>query len=323
MKNSRGVSLIALIITIIVIIILAAIVMNASPDTVGNAQYARFAQEFGEYSDQVMLDSANVKSQTGIRGQIINGAQQYYMTANGMSNIEPGSGDAQGADVGLNKVQGVAGYTMPVGYVVTNYNSADKTHQYVLQTILNIGNGADTTTNKHGVSITSGDDQVAYVINDGVITNYVRYGNNLDNGSASHEFYGDSNGEEYHFITSMGDVFTLPGYPVQQSDGSIEYHIDSKNGHYYVVAGNSGKEPSEADNVTNINGDQITNKQPILAHYLWETKGINARTGARLGSEGFGKGTENSNKDMADQAWKVYKPGTDTAKQSTLRTKNA
>jgi len=124
MKNSKGVSLIALIITIIVIIILAAIVMNASTDTVGNAQYARFAQEFGEFSDQVMLDAANVKSATGIKGQIINAAQQFYMTANGLTSVGV-SGDKYG----------IAGYTMPVGYVMTNKNTTDnaKMDKYIIQ----------------------------------------------------------------------------------------------------------------------------------------------------------------------------------------------
>ena len=277
MKNSKGVSLIALIITIIVIIILAAIVMNASTSTVGNAQYARFAQEFGEFTDQVALDAANVKSNTGIRGQIINDAQMFYMTANGFTNVGT-SGDEYK----------IAGYTIPEGYVLTNYNGADNTHQYILQHILNIG---ITSGDNHGASIISGDRYVAYVIDDGVINNYSQYGHNLANGSAAHEFYGDSNGNEYHFVTSRGDVFTLPGYPVQQSDGTIEYHIDSKNGHYYVVTGNSGLDPKAGaggESVKNVNGDVITNKQPILATYLKESKGIVATTGDRVGNASSG-----------------------------------
>ena len=279
MKNSRGVSLIALIITIIVIIILAAIVMNASTSTVGNAQYARFAQEFGEFTDQVALDAANVKSQTGIKGQIINDAQMFFMTANGFANIESASGDSS-----LNEKQGVAGYTMPVGYVLTNMNEEgdEQTYPYVLQKILNIGKPSGDK-GAEGADNSVEDQHVAYVINDGVITNYAQYGKNGADASASHEFYGDSNGKEYHFVTSNGQVFTLPGYPVPQSDGSIEYHIDSKNGHYYVVAGNSGKSVGE----TNVNNDYITNVQPSLAAYLSTNKGINATTGEII------KGTKN------------------------------
>ncbi len=256
MKNSKGVSLIALIITIIVIIILAAIVMNASTSTVGNAQYARFAQEFGEYSDQVALDAANIKQQTGLRGQIINNAQMYYMTANGFTRVE--SGD-----------WGVAKMTMPVGYVLTDKDGG--TYKWVLQKILNIGN-CSGDGEKEGDE----DAEVAYVIRDASISISSQYKDTADlKGSAAREFYGDSNGTEYHFVTSNGQVFTLPGYPVQQTDGSIEYHIDSKNGHYYVVAGNSGVSVGG----TNVNGDVVTHTKPIQASYLDKVHGIDADGG--------------------------------------------
>ena len=264
MKNQKGVSLIALIITIIVIIILAAIVMNASTDTVGNAQFARFSQEFGEFNDQVALDAADVKSNTGIRGQIINNAQNFYMVANGFTNVGK-SGDGQG----------IAGYTLPAGYVLTNTNEA--TYQYVLQNILRIGLGSGdaygTDNTAAGTTCHDPSAQVAYIINDGVITNYEKYGNNNPNGSASHEFYGDSNGAEYHFITSDGQVFTLPGYPVQQSDGTVQYHIDTKSGHYYVVKGNA-TDLKVGD--LNVNGDVVTNTMPILASYLTGTHGLDS-----------------------------------------------
>lgn len=266
MKNQKGVSLIALIITIIVIIILAAIVMNASTDTVGNAQFARFSQEFGEFNDQVALDAADVKSNTGIRGQIINNAQNFYMVANGFTNVGY-SGDGQG----------IAGYTLPGGYELTNNNSSDATYKYILQNILRIGLGSGdkygTTEVDAGKTCHDVDSQVAYIINDGVITNYEKYGNNNANGSASHEFYGDSNGAEYHFITSDGQVFTLPGYPVQQADGTIQYHIDTKSGHYYVVKGNA-TDLEVGDK--NVNGDVITNEMPILASYLTDVHGLDS-----------------------------------------------
>lgn len=217
MKNQKGVSLIALIITIIVIIILAAIVMNSSTDTVGNAQYARFAQEFGEYSDQVALKAADIKADTGIKGQIINNAQNFYMTASGLTTLTS-SGD------------GATGMTLPVGYVMPAS----------IQEILGV----------------SGDSVVAYVINDVNIPNYESYEDGRD-------FYGDSNGKEYHLITSNGQVFTIPGYPVEQSDGTIEYHIDTKDGHYYVVKGNSGI--SAGSPTPNVNGDTVKEDDPILA----------------------------------------------------------
>ena len=260
MKNSKGVSLIALIITIIVIIILAAIVMNASTSTVGNAQYARFAQEFGEYTDQVALDAANVKSNTGIRGQIINDAQMFYMTANGFTNVGTSG-------------WGVAARTMPAGYVLSDKADGGD-YKMILQKILNIGGSGD------GKTVAVEKQEVAYVIRDSSITISASYTDNsvspaVTNGSAAREFYGDSNGTEYHFITSNGQVFTLPGYPVPQTDGTIEYHIDSKNGHYYVVAGNSGKDIG----ATNVNGDVITKTRPIQASYLEKIHGIDSDGG--------------------------------------------
>ena len=283
MKNSKGVSLIALIITIIVIIILAAIVMNASTSTVGNAQYARFAQEFGEYSDQVALDAAEIKSNTGIRGQIINNAQMYFMVANKLTSVGT-SGDGVG----------VAGFTLPVGYVLTNHNNPDQTYKYVLQSILGIGDvsGEGKTCTAYSKTTTANPvvpseaSEVCYIIRDSAITNYTD-GNPKGtgtNGQATHEFYGDSNGPEYHFITSNGQVFTLPGYPVTQSDGTIEYHIDTKNGHYYVAAGNSGIAVGQP----NVNGDTVTNTVPILASYLEDMHGVDATTNHNTQTQGSG-----------------------------------
>ena len=278
MKNSRGVSLIALIITIIVIIILAAIVMNASSDTINNAQYAGFAQEFGEYSDSFKVDAANVKSATGIRGQQISNAQQYYMAANGFTNVGTASGNTPNSDTGI------AGYQMPVGYVLTNSEQGQAA--YVLQHILGIGSGDAWAMASQAAGAPTGRDEsaeVAYVIRDAKTSYAANVKEKAQDGSADREFYGDSNGVEYHFVTSNGNVFTLPGYPVPQSDGSIEYHIDTQNGHFYVVAGNSGKAPAKG--VKNVNGDEITNTKPILASYLTKTHGINAFDGKSINGE--------------------------------------
>jgi len=268
MKNSKGVSLIALIITIIVIIILAAIVMSASQNTIGQAQYAGFAQEFGDYSSMITTDAAKVLESTGLNGQKVNNRQMYYMTANGWTRVGT-SGDGYG----------IAQMTMPVGYVLTNTNSADSSSQYILQYILGIGLSGDDAT-KMGANCKIPDAEVAYVIKDSAIsysaTNTDESANPpVTDGSAAREFYGDSNGVEYHFITSKGDVFTLPGYPVDQSDGTIEYHIDTRAGHLYTVVGNSGI----AVGKTNVNGNTVTNTMPILASYLTGTHGIVATTG--------------------------------------------
>lgn len=252
MRNSKGVSLIALIITIIVIIILAAIVMQSSTSTIGNAQYAQFSQEFGDYSQQVQLDAANIKQQTGIRAQNINDAQMFYMTANGLTNAIT-SGD------------GVKGWTVPMGYVLTNEKDGD--YKHILQKILNVGSPSGDDDGKvRGTA----DQFVAYVIRDNKISNYTTSSDNKANGASGKDFYGDSNGEEYHFVTSNGQVFTLPGYPQTQTDGTIQYHIDTLSGHYYVVKGNSTIPVGQP----NVNGDIVTNTKPILASYLEKVHGV-------------------------------------------------
>jgi len=264
MRNSKGVSLIALIITIIVIIILAAIVMQSSTSTIGNAQYAQFSQEFGDFSQQVQLDAANIKQQTGIRAQNINDAQMFYMTANGLTNA-------------ITSGEGVAGWTVPMGYVLTNNDTNDKTYPYVLQKILNVGSPSGDKND--GSARGTVDQFVAYVIRDNKISNYTTSSDNKANGASGKDFYGDSNGEEYHFVTSNGQVFTLPGYPQTQTDGTIQYHIDTLSGHYYVVKGNSTIEVGHP----NVNGDIVTNTKPILATYLTSVHGVTSNNESKSG----------------------------------------
>ena len=55
MKNSKGISLIALIITIIVIIILAAIVIGGVFNTPNDAKFANFCQQYDELQTQIQL----------------------------------------------------------------------------------------------------------------------------------------------------------------------------------------------------------------------------------------------------------------------------
>ena len=210
MKNSKGVSLIALIITIIVIIILAAIVMQASTDTVGNAQYAKFAQEFGDYAQKVQSQAAEVNSKNSIGGVILNSAQQYYMVASGLTTGKSGDGEYK--------------YLLPVGYRLKVNKSG---HEDEIMKLL----GAKTSG-----------DMVAYVIGDGGIAGYEPSGvPDKAAGYATKKFYGDANGEEYHFVTSKGNVFTLPGFPVQQTNGTVEYHIDTEQSHFYTIAGTSNE----------------------------------------------------------------------------------
>ena len=237
-RNYSRAILLSILWSVILCIPAALIVSQTTVDTVSHVPFAMFSQEFGEYSDQVMLDSAKVKMNLGIKDISINDAQMYYITAHGY-------------DVDKNDI--VTENKIPVGYDLSIYDTQfDKD---VLKNILH-----------------SKDNEVAYIINDSKITNFYSdkkiLDNNLD-GSASREFYGDSNGKEYHFVTSEGKVFTLPGFPCEQSDGSIEYHIDSKNGHYYVVKGKSKINVGG----TNINGDVVSSTTPMDAQKLTKVKG--------------------------------------------------
>ena len=104
----------------------------------------------------------------------------------------------------------------------------------------------------------SGNEVVAYIIDDYNITGYNSAPNNA-NGSAGYEFYGDTNGQEYHFITSNGHVFTLPGFALPLEDGTIQYYISNEKGAYYVAKGNSSKSVNDP----NINGDEVDVTLPI------------------------------------------------------------
>ncbi|MBR3280334.1 MAG: hypothetical protein IKI57_00610 [Clostridia bacterium] len=220
MRNSKGVSLIALIITIIVIIILAAIVLSAGGDTTNKAQLAVFTNNFSQYYDRVTMDALNAKQTLGIRSENVNDAQLYYMVANGLRTA---SGDCE-----------TTNRTMPVGYILPD-------------------------TLKEIYKVSDENEVVAYIIDDKNITGYNAVGNN-ENGSAGYEFYGDTNGQEYHFITSNGHVFTLPGFALTVDDGTIQYYISNEKGCYYVVKGNSTL--GEGDK--NVNGDEVKELLPIL-----------------------------------------------------------
>jgi len=224
MRNSKGVSLIALIITIIVIIILAAIVLSAGGDTTNRAQLAVFTNNFSQYYDRITMDALNAKQTLGIRSENVNDAQLYYMVANGLRTA---SGDSE-----------TTNRTLPVGYVMPK----------------TIGEIYGLKTNEERESV------VAYVIDDTNITGYGQKGNNED-GSAGYEFYGDTNGEEYHFITSTGHVFTVPGFALTVDDGTIQYYISNEKGCYYVAKGNS----NIATGKPNVNGDIVKEEDPILA----------------------------------------------------------
>ncbi len=203
MKNQKGVSLIALIITIIVIIILAAIVMQSSTGTIDDAGLAKFDQEFGDYSSQVTVTAANKRTEavTDANGLILNDAQANYMVAKGKKASELVSGD------------GILGMSIPAGQVMS---------EEILTTLGYINGSYDNDYWKNRV--------VAYRIEkDTSVDGYVK---------DDHDFYGDSAGEEDHYVTSDGKTFTLPGFPQTQDDKSVRYYI-APNAYYTVIGGSS------------------------------------------------------------------------------------
>lgn len=237
MKNQKGVSLIALIITIIVIIILAAIVMQSSTGTVDQANFAGFAQEIGDYTSAVTTSAASIKADAAVEGVIINDAQKNYMLANGVKATDLKSGD------------GIMGYTVP----------ADKSTQDKMPAVILRALGGYTS----GDSILYYQARVpAYKITDDKFVE--GYKSNFD-------FYGDSNGPETHYVTSDGTVFTLPGFPQTQEDKSIRYYINATS--YYTVKGQSTL--TAADKNADTNKDKIVDS-PIQAADLTEFIALSA-----------------------------------------------
>ena len=234
MKNSKGVSLISLVITIIVMIILAAIVISNSSNTTQRAQYAKFSTEFGDYADTFQKDAVDLMIPLALDSTNVNEAQRYYMTANGIKTLKSGDGATADPDA--------YDRTLPAGYKLTD----------TLKKIFDI----------------SGDDVVAYVIDDKYVSGYAKNGNN-DDGSAGKQFTGNSNGKEYHFVTSDGNVFTLPGFAETAADNTIKFYISNKSGQYYIAKGRSSV------NVGSLNVDQqkVDVDKPITADQL-KTAGL-------------------------------------------------
>ena len=230
MKNQKGVSLIALIITIIVIIILAAIVMGSGGNTISQANYASFAQQFGEYADQVKIDAATVMAETGKNGKSINNAQKFYMVSNGMLDLKSGDG--------------AFGYQLPVGYVIPKS----------IQAALNL-----PTTNLTSNNI------VAYLITDREINGYETkkdlnfYGDS--NGREQHFVTSDGtvftipgfqeeqeDGSIKYYITSQGHYYTVTGkgtVTMDEEDPILTRDFTKLNG--VDMDGNSGEAVGMAD----------------------------------------------------------------------------
>lgn len=91
MKNQKGVSLIALVITIIVVIILAAIAFNSSTSTIEKANYSKFVTNIGEVRDAFKVAATTFKGEQAAEGNEITDKQAWNCIAKGVN--KPASGD--------------------------------------------------------------------------------------------------------------------------------------------------------------------------------------------------------------------------------------
>ena len=213
------------------ILIIAFLVLSSGGSTTNKAQLAVFINNFSQYYDRVTMDGLYTKQTLGINSENVNNAQLYYMVANG---LETASEDVE-----------VNNRILPVGYIMPDV-------------ICNIY-GLNTEEQKREV--------IAYVIDDYNITDYGQKVNDKD-GSAGFELYGDKNGSEYHFITSNGHVFSLPGFPLECNDGTVQYFISNEKGCYYVAKGKSRLSVGSE----NVNGDIIVTELPIQASSMENNK---------------------------------------------------
>lgn len=191
MKNQKGVSMITLIITIIVIIILAAIAFVGMDDATGSAQFSGFASEFGDYATNFQNGPySNVTEAFGLAGKAANKTQKYYAAARKVS---------------LSEFDGILnGVTTPAGYTFVADKMSDKIDEVETKFVIKDATGA---------AYTDEDFTVFYQIANNVMSEYT-----------NKDFYGDANGEETHWVTDTGLVFTLPGFP-REVDGEERMYI--------------------------------------------------------------------------------------------------
>lgn len=90
MKNQKGVSLIALVITIIVVIILAAIAFNSSTSTIEKANYSKFVTNIGEVRDAFKVAATTFKGEQAALGNEITDKQASNVVAKGLARTASG-----------------------------------------------------------------------------------------------------------------------------------------------------------------------------------------------------------------------------------------
>lgn len=166
--------LLGIVLAVVLVVPLSILILNSGSNTISQANYARFAQQFGEFSDAIAIQKASLKGNYAMQGVIRTDAQLYYEIAN---------------------------------------NEAPSTN-------VNIPRGENFYYDFLEF------DEECYEITDYTLIEEEYYGSNFN-------FYGNEDDGEKHYITSEGNVFTLPGYKEEQPDGSIRYYVNSR-GNYYT-----------------------------------------------------------------------------------------
>ena len=83
LRDKKGISLIALVITIIVVIILAAIAFNSSTSTIGKANYSKFVTNISEVQSAIRQKMITVKGTMMANGTEVTDGQIYNYIAKG------------------------------------------------------------------------------------------------------------------------------------------------------------------------------------------------------------------------------------------------
>ena len=88
-KNEKGVSLIALVITIVVVIILATTAFNSSTSTIGRANYSKFVTNISEVQSAIRQKMVTVKGMMNANGiQVTDGQVYNYIAKGGTSESD-------------------------------------------------------------------------------------------------------------------------------------------------------------------------------------------------------------------------------------------
>jgi hypothetical protein len=121
MKNQKGISLIALIITIIVIIILAAIVISSAVNTPEQANWAKFCGNYAEIQSAVSTKSAEVygnamlstatAAKPSMTEVLVSVCTEGSLTVDGTYTAFPSANGANALPISNTNQLGLSGYT--------------------------------------------------------------------------------------------------------------------------------------------------------------------------------------------------------------------